>query len=546
MSYLTDLFKFRVESDASSSYLVLELKDGDNIQKLQLHMIEQNPSPLILPLSLRVKNSDSLIYYNVTTRISLKQFLLKNTLRKNVFIDIILSMIKVLTESKNYYANDKNFAIDEDLIYLNSTSYNVCMMYIPVDFDVDFKSVFKEFIKKIIDNLIQIEEVNELGFLQNMRMYLREDNFNLQEFQILLNNFKLGFNSSQKYEFHSGNVDNATIEDQQKAKKQDSLNQNLPIANKKEQNIQVPKRGPEVKSVSKNPVPEMPRYQKKETSDVETKLKYPQSSIIIGLGIQLLILVLISVLYIAVISKQEDKVGPMGGVLIIFGAVDFLVLRRLFDKNKKKSYIANKQKVVNKLVNPPVNQPSSVPANNNVNIPGAKQANPLVPPSQNKNKPKVANMNKRQIENQKEFNTPVPAFDTISPYDLGNTMILSQPDFNRTVILHSQEQTASLSRSLDGVTQKIEINSENFVIGRIPGQVDYILDNKNISKLHATIIRRDGKYYIKDQSTTNGTFINSKKIEDENEHEILNNDKIKLAALEFDFIISEIPIAAKQ
>lgn len=535
MSYLTDLFKFRAEGDASSNYIVLELEETENIQNLQLRMIEQNPNPLILPLSYRVLDNKKLIYYNVTSKISLKHFLSKKTLKKSEFIDILLSMIKILTECKNYYAYDKNFAIDEDLIYVNPFSNEVSMMYIPAEFEADFKSVFKEFIKRIIDNLVQIEEVNNLGFLQNIRTYLREDSFNLQEFQLLLNRLKMGSGISTNED--KSLKTNEVYDQPDKNQPEQKQTIKAEVKEHDEPSIQQPK------SNKNSFIPEAPIY-----AEI-IKEKYPMSSKIFAAGLQVLIAGLIALAYIFYISRQADKVGPLGGMLIIAAALDFLVVRKLFDKSRKVTCCVQvKQRPVHDNVNVPDKVGSASPAktanpikntskSNNLNIPGMKKPDGESGDAQKQKGIKLLNMNKRQIENQ-SIPPAAPDFSSSSPYDIGNTIILSQSDNDKTVVMDVQTSAAYLTRSQDGVSQRIEINSPNFVIGRIPGQVSYILDNKNISKIHAAILEKDGKYFIKDLGSRNGTYLNSQKIENGLEYEIANNDKIRFAALEYDFKIS--------
>ncbi|HEX3028388.1 MAG TPA: DUF6382 domain-containing protein [Clostridia bacterium] len=534
MSYLTDLFKFREEGDASSSYIVLELEETENLQNLQLRMIEQNPNPLILPLSYRVLDNKKLIYYNITSKMSLKHFLSKKTLKKSEFIDVLLSMIKILTECKNYYAYDKNFAVDEDLIYVNPFSFEASMIYIPVEFEVDFKFVFKEFIKRIIDNLVQIEEVNNSGFLQNIRTYIRDDSFNLQEFQVLLNRLKMGGNIStdEGKSLKSNRVYGQTDKNQPEQKqtiKAEANDNAIP-------NIQQPK--------NKNSfIPDAPIYAE---SIIE---KYPLSSKIIAAGLQVLLVGLIALAYIFYISRQADKVGPLGGMLIISVALDFLVVRKLFDKNRKVTCCVQvKQKQVHNNVNVPdkagsastakaANPITNTSKSKKFNIPGAQKSDSESGTAQKQKGIKILNINKRQIENQ-SIPPAAPDFSSSSPYDIGNTIILPQSDNDKTVLMDIQTSAAYLTRSQDGVTQRIEINSSNFVIGRIPGQVSYILDNKNVSKIHAAILEKDGKYFIKDLGSRNGTYLNSKKIENGLEYEIANNDKIRFAALEYDFKVS--------
>lgn len=93
---------------------------------------------------------------------------------------------------------------------------------------------------------------------------------------------------------------------------------------------------------------------------------------------------------------------------------------------------------------------------------------------------------------------------------------------------------ASLTRQVTG--EKIELGKPSFVLGKNPEKSDYaVADNTNISRVHAVITMRNGRYYVMDQNSTNGTFINGRIIKAWQETEILPGDCLMLANEEFIF-----------
>ena len=93
---------------------------------------------------------------------------------------------------------------------------------------------------------------------------------------------------------------------------------------------------------------------------------------------------------------------------------------------------------------------------------------------------------------------------------------------------------ASLTRQVKG--EKIELGKPSFVLGKNPEKSDYaVADNTNISRVHAVITTRNGRYYVMDQNSTNGTFINGRIIKAGQETEILPGDCLMLANEEFIF-----------
>ena len=77
----------------------------------------------------------------------------------------------------------------------------------------------------------------------------------------------------------------------------------------------------------------------------------------------------------------------------------------------------------------------------------------------------------------------------------------------------------------------IEIKVPNFVIGRDP-QCQLRPASPMISKRHCALIQKDGKVYLKDFGSTNGSFVNDKQVT--NAVEVKNGDKLKIGPLFFE------------
>jgi pSer/pThr/pTyr-binding forkhead associated (FHA) protein len=95
-----------------------------------------------------------------------------------------------------------------------------------------------------------------------------------------------------------------------------------------------------------------------------------------------------------------------------------------------------------------------------------------------------------------------------------------------------------LQRHSNGMLESISISKPNFIIGRLRDQVDYVLENSSVGKIHAEIVSRDGEYFLVDLNTKNGTYINGTRIPSNKEHEIHSNDRITFANAEHVFLLS--------
>jgi pSer/pThr/pTyr-binding forkhead associated (FHA) protein len=56
------------------------------------------------------------------------------------------------------------------------------------------------------------------------------------------------------------------------------------------------------------------------------------------------------------------------------------------------------------------------------------------------------------------------------------------------------------------------LEKEQTTVGRSP-ECDVFLDDVTVSRRHAQVLRRNGHYFIEDQGSLNGTFLNRRRIE---------------------------------
>ena len=80
------------------------------------------------------------------------------------------------------------------------------------------------------------------------------------------------------------------------------------------------------------------------------------------------------------------------------------------------------------------------------------------------------------------------------------------------------------------------ITKNIFRIGKANRGVDYnVSGNGAISRQHAIITKKDDGYYIKDNKSTNHTYVNGKELTEGEEVLLTNNSKICLGDEEFVF-----------
>jgi FHA domain-containing protein len=77
------------------------------------------------------------------------------------------------------------------------------------------------------------------------------------------------------------------------------------------------------------------------------------------------------------------------------------------------------------------------------------------------------------------------------------------------------------------------ILSENTTIGRSPSN-DIVLKESKVSRQHATVHFRDGRFVIVDLKSSNGVLVNNKRVE---EHYLQDGDEVRIGSFKFQFNI---------
>ena len=83
----------------------------------------------------------------------------------------------------------------------------------------------------------------------------------------------------------------------------------------------------------------------------------------------------------------------------------------------------------------------------------------------------------------------------------------------------------------------IQIRDFPFVIGKLKSNVDYCLDKEVVSRYHVKITKEEGKYYITDLNSTNGTILNDNSLSCYQRHELTKDDKVSISGIKYIFQI---------
>jgi serine phosphatase RsbU (regulator of sigma subunit)/pSer/pThr/pTyr-binding forkhead associated (FHA) protein len=93
-----------------------------------------------------------------------------------------------------------------------------------------------------------------------------------------------------------------------------------------------------------------------------------------------------------------------------------------------------------------------------------------------------------------------------------------------------------LSRTQDGIDQRINLDEDEVVIGRHP-DCSIVIDDPSVSRRHARITEKNGKYLLEDLRSRNGTYLNRRMIQQSTR--LLRGDQIGICDALFTFFEDE-------
>jgi hypothetical protein len=432
----------------------------------------------------------------------------------------------------------------------------VALVYIPLNFDININDSLKNFTINFIMYGANIQESSNDNFIQRILYLLKSDTFNILEFNNLLRELKAkrGIAQMDVYQYSDeglpgeGNQSSGILEQKPFIQGREIVKHNVERPeNKKSVITKTEKSKPKTQKPQipkpQIPKPQIPRPQtpdsrmpesranalipntnkddnKSYPKGLKIKMRYKTNVIVIGGILQGIILICsIALLTSGVMdSLENDMAINIIGVGILAGAASYLVWKTLLvEKNKAESVSEIKESIIKESIAVEKRQANEV------------NAKPIIMSDR---------IDKSSVEDKK----PVIEREQSHAINLfkaaDRTVIIQPEDYNRTMILNSKEKAFPyLEGKNNSSKEKIIINKPSFIIGRLPGKADYISKNNAVGKVHAEIICRDGRYFVKDLNSLNGTFINAKRLTGNMEYEIKNNDTITFANSEYVFII---------
>ena len=161
--------RYTYETTEDSSYVVATFSDGEEADKNQLRILEDNDLKNIIKPSCRFIDNEVRISYNITSKISLEQATAKRKITKNGLINIIEGALSALEDTEKHGLFSSGIVFDEKNVYVNAGTYEPCFVYLPCS----NRNVGIESVKNFILALVMGSKIERLKMVLFRRCLTR-------------------------------------------------------------------------------------------------------------------------------------------------------------------------------------------------------------------------------------------------------------------------------------------------------------------------------------------------------------------------------------
>ena len=531
---------FTYENQGTNTYLVYQIAGSDKIDTMSLGMITNNKIAGIVPTVFTQLDADKFIKYNVTSRITAKEFL-TGIVNKKRLLGVFSGITRAILSAEEYMIDVSNLLIDLDYIYTDVSSCETTLICLPVisknNENVDFGMMFK----KILFST-QFDQTENCDYVAKLINYLNSTPvFSITDFDRLLTetmNDEILKSQTESYvPAQAAAQMNEAVQPQEFSTQETRMSQQSAM---------------QPQSMQPQPLPQQPMQHNVLPQPVKPQMSAQAGTE--GSG------------QISVPPAQGD---PNEKEMSLFGLLTH------YSKENKEIY--NRQKAQKKAA-------KENPVDSNINMPNQEFAIPgqapqsmskSVPSQQNQQfmpKPVSSQQNQQfmpkpapsqqmpkasQMSVQSNPTQPKPVFSKSAPVanpsvpqnilqqmpvtgDFGETTVLGvgMAAGETTVLGAAQAQIVSPYLLRLKNNERIQLSKPVFRIGKERSYVDYFIsDNTAVSRSHANILIKGTEFYIVDTNSTNHTYVNGNMLQSNVETKLEHGSKVRLANEEFEFFM---------
>lgn len=178
---------FTYETMASHANLVYEIENEENIDTVTLGMITNNQIEGLIRPTLSQRNVSKYLKYNVTGKMSMKDYLQK--IQRNVLLTILGSIVDTFEIAQEYMINEGTFILDKEYIFIDFNTYKASLISVPEIGSINTNSL-EVFLKELLFSSSFDEEENR-DYVVTLFNYLNSTSiFSVKELKKIIQELK--------------------------------------------------------------------------------------------------------------------------------------------------------------------------------------------------------------------------------------------------------------------------------------------------------------------------------------------------------------------
>ncbi|SNU08583.1 FHA domain-containing protein [Lachnospiraceae bacterium] len=477
-------FRFTAKNLGHERYLTYIMGEGMEVDEDVLDYCEENNLSEIVEIIYEEDDDFDYLTYDITGKMTIDNFS-QGVMKRETVLKLLRNVALGMISIKEHAIPLSYILLNKEFMYIDPDSMDVQFLYLPVESDASLSTEFKSFVRQLVAGFTyDVEE--DLSYVGQLLTYINGNNFNLRGLiglsEALMEDAGIGFTAEEGISTDDGTevVSDAGLEEIAEEQSTMDFMKDLGEADEK-----LPEIGDdddsdieEIKDVEEAPLEEMPLKEEPAESIEDIKVKIQE---LVG----------------ADDSKAEPgNVGMQKPVKVSRAAMLKAAAEELAEEDKK-----------------------AAEENAEAEAEGAEDSD-----AKNKGKNKKADSDK-SAEEDKDAKEVAPK---------GKTEIVDNTILGRGGAIKINPYLTRVNTD-----EKIVINKPVFKIGKASRGVDYhISGNGAVSRQHAIILHKGESYYIKDNKSTNHTYVNNKQVEGDEEVLLNNNCTITLGDEDFVFKLS--------
>ncbi|MGN0352875.1 MAG: DUF6382 domain-containing protein, partial [Roseburia sp.] len=176
--------EFTYENQGINTFLVWKMEKDDVLDELIKGMVENNDINGLLSLTFSQNNLDRYIKYNISSKVTLKQYL-SGMVSKQNFVNAMLSLVNAILELDDYMIEKEKLLLDMEHIYINVGTAQVGLVVLPIE-KVTNPTDLATFLRSVMFH-VQFDPNENGNYIAVILNFLNSGNpFSVTEFKKLL------------------------------------------------------------------------------------------------------------------------------------------------------------------------------------------------------------------------------------------------------------------------------------------------------------------------------------------------------------------------